>query len=109
MSPTLAALPPDNNLVENQIRPIALGRSNWLFAGSLRVGQRAATVMTLVHSARLNGHHPYANLRDVLERMPTQPASRIAEPLPHRWHSSHPGCRPLAGLPALPGAGSRLA
>ena len=78
-------LPPDNNWVENQIRPIAIGRSNWLFAGSLRAGQRAAAVMSLVHSAKLNGHDPYAYLRDILERLPTQPASRIDELLPHRW------------------------
>jgi transposase len=78
-------LPIDNNWVENQIRPIAIGRNNWLFAGSLRAGKRAAAVMSLVHSARLNGHEPYAYLRDVLERMPTQPASRIGELLPHRW------------------------
>lgn len=82
------ALPADNNWVENQIRPIAIGRSNWLFAGSLRAGQRAAAVMSLVHSARLNGHDPYAYLRDVLERLPTQPASRIDELLPHRWSAS---------------------
>ena len=78
-------LPADNNWAENQIRPIALGRSNWLFAGSLRAGQRAAAIMSLVHSARLNGHDPYAYLRDVLERLPTQAASRIGELLPHRW------------------------
>ena len=78
-------VPVDNNWVENQIRPIALGRSNWLFAGSLRAGQRAAAVMSLVHSARINGHDPYAYLRDVLERLPTHPASRIGELLPHRW------------------------
>jgi transposase len=78
-------LPPDNNWVENQIRPIAIGRSNWLFAGSLRAGKRAAAIMSLVHSARLNGHEPHAYLRDVLERLPTQPASRIGELLPHRW------------------------
>jgi hypothetical protein len=78
-------LPIDNNWVENQIRPIALGRNNWLFAGSLRAGKRAAAVMSLVHSARLNGHDPYAYLRDMLERLPTQPASRIDELLPHRW------------------------
>ncbi|MRD48925.1 IS66 family transposase [Caenimonas koreensis] len=78
-------LPADNNWVENQIRPIAIGRNNWLFAGSLRAGQRAAAVMSLVHSARLNGHDPHAYLRDVLERLPTQPASRIDELLPHRW------------------------
>jgi len=80
-----ARLPPDNNWVENQIRPIALGRSNWLFAGSLRAGQRAAAVLSLVHSARLNAHDPYAYLKDVLERLPTHSASRIGELLPHRW------------------------
>jgi hypothetical protein len=81
-------LPIDNNRVENQIRPIAIGRNNWLFAGSLHAGQRAAAVMSLVHSARLNGLEPYAYLRDVLERLPTQPASRIAELLPHHWSPS---------------------
>jgi transposase len=80
-------LPADNNWVENQIRPIAIGRSNWLFAGSLRAGKRAAAVMSLIHSARMNGHEPYAYLRDVLERLPTQPASRINELLPHRWQA----------------------
>lgn len=79
------ALPVDNNWVENRIRPIALGRSNWLFAGSLRAGQRAAAVMTLLQSARLNDHDPYHYLRDVLARLPTQPASRIGELLPHAW------------------------
>ena len=78
-------LPADNNWVENQIRPIALGRSNWLFAGSLRAGQRAAAVMSLLHSARLNALDPYSYIKDVLTRMPTQPAGRIEELLPHRW------------------------
>lgn len=81
-------LPIDNNWVENQIRPIAIGRNNWLFAGSLRAGKRAAAVMSLVHSVRLNGHDPYAYLRDVLERLPTLPASRVGELLPHRWSPS---------------------
>jgi len=78
-------VPIDNNWVENRIRPIALGRSNWLFAGSLRAGKRAAAVMSLIQSARLNGHDPYRYLRNVLERLPTHPASRIGELLPHRW------------------------
>jgi len=78
-------LPIDNNCVENQLRPIALGHNNWLFAGSLRAGKRAAAIMSLVHSARLNGHDPYTYLKDVLELLPTQPASRIDELLPHRW------------------------
>jgi transposase len=81
-------LPIDNNWVENQIRPIALGRNNWLFAGSLRAGKRAAAVMSLIHSARLNRLDPYAYMRDVLEQLPTQPASRIEELLPHRWQAS---------------------
>ena len=82
------ALPIDNNWVENRIRPIALGRSNWLFAGSLRAGKRAAAVMSLIQSARLNGHDPYRYLRDILEKLPTQPASRIGELLPHSWMST---------------------
>ena len=79
------AVPIDNNAVENQIRPWALGRSNWLFAGSLRSGKRAAAIMSLIQSARMNGHDPYAYLKDVLTRLPTQRASEIDQLLPHRW------------------------
>ena len=75
----------DNNRIENLIRPIALGRKNWLFAGSLRAGQRAAAIMSLLHTARINGHEPYAYLKDVLERLPTQHASALADLLPYRW------------------------
>ena len=78
-------LPIDNNWVENRIRPIALGRNNWLFAGSLRAGKRAAAVMSLIHSAKLCGLDPCVYMRDVLERLPTQPVRRIHELLPHRW------------------------
>jgi len=81
-------LPVDNNWIENQIRPIAIGRNNWLFAGSLRAGQRAAAIMSLIQSARVNGHDPYAYLKDVLTRLPTHRASRIDELLPHRWQPS---------------------
>ncbi|KPB86690.1 Transposase IS66 [Pseudomonas syringae pv. maculicola] len=79
------AVPIDNNWCENQIRPWALGRSNWLFAGSLRSGKRAAAIMSLIQSARLNGHDPYAYLKDVLTRLPTQRASEIDQLLPHKW------------------------
>jgi transposase len=78
-------IPIDNNHVENQIRPIAVGRSNWPFAGSLRAGQRAAAIMSLIQSARMNGRDPSAYLKDVFSRLPTLPASRIEELLPHRW------------------------
>ena len=81
-------LPIDNNWVENRIRPIALGRQSWLFAGSLRAGKRAAAVMSLIHSAKLNGLDPYAYLGDVLARLPTQPASQIEQLLPHRWQTA---------------------
>ncbi|MDN7765071.1 IS66 family transposase [Burkholderia cepacia] len=78
-------VPIDNNWLENQIRPWATGRSNWLFAGSLRAGQRAAAIMSLIRSAQLNGHDPYAYLKDVLTRLPTHRADDIASLLPHRW------------------------
>jgi hypothetical protein len=78
-------LPIDNNHIENQIRPIAIGRNNWLFAGSLRAGKRGAAIMSLIQSAKLNGHDPYAYLKDVLTRLPTQRNSIIGELLPHRW------------------------
>lgn len=81
------AVPIDNNQVENQIRPWALGRSNWLFAGSLRSGKRAAAIMSLIQSARINGQDPYAYLKDVLTRLPTQRASEIDQLLPHTWQS----------------------
>lgn len=74
-----------NNHLENQIRPWAVGRGAWLFAGSELAGRRAAIVMSLIQSARLNGHDPWAYLRDVLERLPMYPNARIDELLPHRW------------------------
>jgi transposase len=77
--------PIDNNPLENAIRPIALGRRNWLFAGSESAGQRAAAIMSLIATAKANGHDPHAYLKDVLTRLPTQPNRRIDELLPHRW------------------------
>ena len=74
-----------NNWIENRIRPIAMGRKNWLFTGSLRAGKRAAAIMSLIQSAKLNGHAPFLYLKDILSRLPTQPKSRIGELLLHRW------------------------
>jgi transposase len=79
------AVPIDNNLLERQIKPWKLGAKNWLFAGSAKAGQRAAVVMSLVQSAKLNGLDPWAYLRDVLARIHTHPNHRLAELLPHRW------------------------
>jgi transposase len=80
-----ASLPIDNNKIENAIRPISLGRKNWMFVGSQRAGESAAAIMSLLQSAKLNGHDPYQYLKDVLERLPTQLNSQIAELLPHNW------------------------
>jgi len=64
-----------------------MGRKAWLFAGRELTGQRAAIVMSLVQSAKLNGHDPHAYLRDVLNRLPTHPGRRIDELLAHRWQA----------------------
>lgn len=80
-----AAVAIDNNHLERQIKPWKLGAKNWLFVGSTLAGQRAATVMSLVQSAKLNGLDPWAYLRDVLGRINGHPNSRIDELLPHRW------------------------
>jgi transposase len=82
-------VPIDNNWVENQIRPWALGRSNWLFAGSLRSGQRAANIMSLIQSAKINGLDPQAYLKDVMERLPTIKYSALDQLLPHKWKSDN--------------------
>jgi hypothetical protein len=79
-----------NNWLENRIRPVALGRANWLFAGSDRAGRRTAVVMSLIQSAKLHRLDPYAYLRDVLERLPLTPQSRIGELLPGAWKLSQP-------------------
>ena len=81
-------VPIDNNWVENQIRPWALGRSNWLFAGSLRSGQRAAAIMSLVQSAKINELDPQAYLKDVMERLPMAKCSDLHSLLPHKWAPS---------------------
>ena len=83
-------LPIDNNSIENQIRPIAIDRNNLVLAGSLRAGQRAAAVMSLIQSAKPNGHDPYAYVKDVLTRLPPQKNRQIEQLLPHRWQSQKP-------------------
>jgi len=74
-----------NNAAERAIRPLALGRKNYLFAGSDQGGQRAAVFYTLVTSARLNGLDPQAWLADVIGHIADHPANRIGELLPWNW------------------------
>jgi transposase len=81
---TRGDLPIDNNAVENAIRPIALGRKNWLFTGSERAGKRAAAIQSLLATAKLNEMDPAAWLKDTLDKLPTWPNRRIDELLPLR-------------------------
>ena len=74
-----------NNAAEREIRPIAVGRHNWTFAGSDEGGRRAAAIYTLIHSARINDVDPHAWLADVLARLQDHPAKRIDELLPWNW------------------------
>ena len=77
-------LPIDNNPVENAIRPICLGKKNWLFTGSERAGKRAAAIQSLLATAALNGFDPAAWLRTTLEKLPTCLNSELDSLLPLR-------------------------
>ena len=75
----------DNNASERALRGVAVGRKNWLFAGSDEGGRRAATLYSLIESAKRAEVEPWAYLQDLLVRIDSHPASRIAELLPCRW------------------------
>jgi transposase len=74
-----------NNAAERAIRPLALGRKNWLFAGSDTGGDRAAMIYTIIETAKLNGVEPYTYLADILGRIADHASNRIAELLPWNW------------------------
>jgi hypothetical protein len=75
----------DNNLVENAIRPTAVGKKNWLFFGSEEAGQRSAVVYTLIENCRMHGVEPYTYLKDVLERLPRATNQQVAQLTPLHW------------------------
>lgn len=75
----------DNNAVENSIRPVAIGRKNYLFCGSHQAAQRTAMLYSLLGTCKMNGVNPSDWLKDVLERIPAHPINRIRELLPHNW------------------------
>jgi transposase len=77
-----------NNAAERAIRPLAVGRRNWTFAGSDTGGRRAAAMYTLIEICKLNGVDPRAWLTNVLARLPEHPATRIDELLPWNWKTS---------------------
>lgn len=75
----------DNNPVENSIRPVAIGRKNYLFCGSHEAAQRTAMLYSLLGTCKMNGINASDWLSDVLKRMPTHPVNKIRELLPHNW------------------------
>ena len=84
-------VPIHNNACENAIRPVAVGRKNWLFAGSERGGHAAATIYTLVESCRREGIDPFRYFKDVLVRVATHPADRVHELIPAAWKARFAG------------------
>ncbi len=78
----------DNNLIENAIRPVALGRKNYLFAGSHEGARRAALIYSLVATAKRHDVEPFAYLKDLLSRIADYPQRRVAELLPQNWKPS---------------------
>jgi transposase len=82
---TDAKLNIDNNPVENSIRPIAIGRKNYLFAGSHEAAQRSAMLYSLLGTCKLHQVNPFLWLKDVLQRINDQPINKVAELLPHIW------------------------
>ena len=86
----------DNNLVENAIRPTALGKKNWLFVGEAGAGQRGAILYSLIESCRRRKIDPYAYLRDVLARLPTMTTGQIASITPAAWARAAAAPPPLA-------------
>ncbi len=81
----------DNNPVENSIRPLALGRKNYLFAGSHEAARRSGMLYSLLGTCRMNGIEPYTWLKNVLEKIPLHPINKIKDLLPHH-RQSHTDC-----------------
>ena len=91
-SPNSKALPRRHiDAVLDRRSQLALGRRNWLFVGSQQAGERAGVVLSLIESAKLNGHDPWAYLKDVFERLPTLKNRDLAKFLPHNWRASATG------------------
>lgn len=86
----------DNNLVENAIRPTAVGKKNWLFFGSEEAGQRSAVMYTLIENCRMHGVEPYTYLKDLLERLPRTTNQQVAQLTPLKWKQAREGSVKLA-------------
>ena len=79
----------DNNLVENAIRPIAIGKKNWLFIGHPKAGQRSAIIYTMVENCRVHGIDPLAYLTDVMPRIVDRDSGAdVSDLLPRQWQAA---------------------
>ncbi len=83
----------DNNLVENAIRPTAIGKKNWLFIGDAGAGQRSAIIYTVIESCRRRGLDPYAYLREILTRLPNMTNRQIPDVVPAAWANPTVRCK----------------
>ena len=79
----------DNNLIENAIRPTALGEKNWLFIGQAQAGQRSASIYTVIECCRRRGLDPFAYLRDVFTRLPSMTNMQVQDLTPEAWARAH--------------------
>ena len=75
----------DNNLIENSIRPVAIGRKNYLFAGSHEAAEHAAMIYSFMGSCKMNGIEPYEWLKEILEKLPDTKMSGLNNLLPDNW------------------------
>jgi len=75
----------DNNLIENAIRPSALGKKNWLFVGHPEAGERSAVIYTLLGSCRRHGINTFNYLKDLFTRLPAAKITQIKEFTPAAW------------------------
>jgi transposase len=80
----------DNTLTERQIRDIALGRRNYLFAGSHEAASRAATLYSVTRTCAQYRVPPVPYFTEVLQRLATDDVANLEDLLPHRWHARHP-------------------
>lgn len=94
----------DNNVSERTLKLIGTGRINWLFLGSDKGGRTAAVLFSFTATCKHLGIDTFAYLRDVFERLPTHPADRLEELLPHRWQAARQAAAPPADVTATPAA-----
>ena len=86
----------DNNLVENAIRPTALGKKNWLFVGEAQAGERSAIIYTVIECCRRRGLNPFAYLKDVFSRLPNMTNRQIPDVTPAVWQKNQKQLQPAA-------------